>query len=324
MMRNLSSGCTGTDVKNLQLALNSQPPSDLPPLAPDGIFGPKTLARVKEYQANNGLAADGIVGPKTFAALSGAGLKPRSCGCNCCNGESFTAGQAGATAALFQADRSPAGNQFGFAPVGFSSASSLAPASGGAAAPAATGSFRPLDAAQQSTAAGVYGSSLDFSTIFISDKTGLGNRPFTVAVPIQGTFVQIMNCGTFSPKTSTLIHELGHVWQSQHHSNKLHYMANAVKSQAAAVAANLSEAITNPFIALNKDFPAFFPFDAYAYHPSTPFLLLAAEQMAAAIENGEAAIVAHVKSIGKNALDPLCVSALSSPRISDHRLPGVK
>ena len=63
-MRNLSIGCTGTDVKNLQLSLNNHPPTDLPPLNPDGIFGPKTLARVKEFQENNGLADDGIVGPK--------------------------------------------------------------------------------------------------------------------------------------------------------------------------------------------------------------------------------------------------------------------
>ena len=133
-----------------------------------------------------------------------------------------------------------------------------------------------------------------------------------------------MNCGTFSPGKLTLIHELGHVWQSQHHSNKLQYMANAVKSQAAAVAANLAEALNDPFIALNKDFPTFFPFDAYAYHPSTTFSSLAAEQMASAIENGEAAIVSHVKSIGQNVVDPSCVTALSSPRIADHRLPGVK
>jgi hypothetical protein len=152
----------------------------------------------------------------------------------------------------------------------------------------------------------------------------LGGRPFTVAFPAQGTTVQVMNCGTFSPGKDTLIHELAHVWQSQHHSNKLLYMANAVQSQAAAVAANLAEVRNDPFIALNKDFPTFFPFDAYAYNPSTSFSGLAAEQMAKAIENGETAIVAHVKGISANAVDPTCVSALSSARIADHRTPGVK
>lgn len=37
----------------------------------DGAFGPKTLAAVKNYQANNGLIADGIIGPKTWTKLLG-------------------------------------------------------------------------------------------------------------------------------------------------------------------------------------------------------------------------------------------------------------
>lgn len=35
----------------------------------DGVFGPKTLAAVKRYQASKGLVVDGIVGPKTRAAM---------------------------------------------------------------------------------------------------------------------------------------------------------------------------------------------------------------------------------------------------------------
>jgi len=42
-------------------------------LRPDGIFGPKTEAAVKQFQSNNGLTVDGIVGPKTLAKL---GLEP--------------------------------------------------------------------------------------------------------------------------------------------------------------------------------------------------------------------------------------------------------
>jgi len=39
----------------------------------DGIFGPQTEAKVKEYQRNQGLAADGIVGRATWERLLGVG-----------------------------------------------------------------------------------------------------------------------------------------------------------------------------------------------------------------------------------------------------------
>lgn len=58
MARMLSSGATGADVVDLQLRLNSSPPTQLALLSVDGIFGPKTRARVVEFQTNNGLAAD--------------------------------------------------------------------------------------------------------------------------------------------------------------------------------------------------------------------------------------------------------------------------
>jgi len=321
MARNLSIGLSGPDVRDLQLSLNSHPPSALLPLKADGIFGPKTAARAKEYQANNGLTSDGVVGPKTRAALSGQ-TPPVDHGPNCCNGEKFIQSQAGMLAALFKAQQLAVGNPFassgnkaGFVgPSGGSSVASLAP----------SGPIRMLTPTQQTTAVAVYGSSLDFSTIFITDKTGLGGRPFTVAFPDQGQIVQIMNCGTFAPKEKTLIHELAHVWQSQHHPDKFRFMVNAVDSQAGAVVASSAAAVDDPFVILNKDFPTFWPFDAYAYHPSLPFVNLAAEQMASAIHQKEPAIVSHVAGVAKNAVDASLVTALSKPGFADRRLKGVK
>jgi peptidoglycan hydrolase-like protein with peptidoglycan-binding domain len=58
----LRRGSTGPNVVYLQKALNSG-------LKPDGIFGPITEARVRQFQRANGLSVDGVVGPITWGAL---------------------------------------------------------------------------------------------------------------------------------------------------------------------------------------------------------------------------------------------------------------
>lgn len=59
---------TGPIVKVLQDALNLAP-SVLPALTPDGMFGMKTDAKVREFQGRNNLAKDGAVGPLTWGML---------------------------------------------------------------------------------------------------------------------------------------------------------------------------------------------------------------------------------------------------------------
>ncbi|MEA2432178.1 MAG: hypothetical protein QOF65_2018 [Thermoleophilaceae bacterium] len=55
-------GSTGPDVVRVQAALGQ---------VPDGIFGPRTDAAVRIFQARNGLASDGIVGTHTWGTLFG-------------------------------------------------------------------------------------------------------------------------------------------------------------------------------------------------------------------------------------------------------------
>lgn len=61
----------GPDVRELQEKLNSVL-KPVPPLVVDGIFGAKTDAAVRAFQARAKLSVDGIVGPKTRAALDTA------------------------------------------------------------------------------------------------------------------------------------------------------------------------------------------------------------------------------------------------------------
>jgi hypothetical protein len=64
--RDLEIGFTGTDVEQVQEALNMV---GFNCGTPDGDFGPNTLTAVAAFQDSHGLAMDGIVGPQTRGAL---------------------------------------------------------------------------------------------------------------------------------------------------------------------------------------------------------------------------------------------------------------
>lgn len=70
----LKMGSRGMYVAYVQNLLNARIPQ-APVLWVDGIFGPKTDQRVRQFQAAKRLDADGIVGPLTWAALE-AGPPP--------------------------------------------------------------------------------------------------------------------------------------------------------------------------------------------------------------------------------------------------------
>lgn len=66
----LRMGAKNDTVKELQKLLNEKNEAGL---QEDGIFGPKTLSAVQNYQKANRLQVDGIVGPKTWASLLSGG-----------------------------------------------------------------------------------------------------------------------------------------------------------------------------------------------------------------------------------------------------------
>ena len=82
----LRQGSVGPSVTEAQAKLNRA--GAQPPLAEDGIFGPKTRAAVVAFQGSRGLSADGIVGPRTRTALDAGNAvppppppSPLDCGC---------------------------------------------------------------------------------------------------------------------------------------------------------------------------------------------------------------------------------------------------
>jgi peptidoglycan hydrolase-like protein with peptidoglycan-binding domain len=70
MIRDLAWGSSGEDVRRMQGMLNLHLAAKTsPPLKTDGLFGPKTDARVRYFQQINRLSVDGIVGPITRRAI---------------------------------------------------------------------------------------------------------------------------------------------------------------------------------------------------------------------------------------------------------------
>src|SRR5271165_3149973 len=69
MIRYLSRGLRGPDVKVVQDALNYRRQPFDEELVPDGVFGSKTRAAVVAFQNRHDLQPDGIVGPKTRQSL---------------------------------------------------------------------------------------------------------------------------------------------------------------------------------------------------------------------------------------------------------------
>jgi hypothetical protein len=165
--------------------------------------------------------------------------------------------------------------------------------------------LRGLDPTEEAQGRAVYGGSIDYSKVQLSDATGASGRPFTTVAPL-GYIVINVGPGLFtSPGTdrNLIVHELGHVWQSQHHPNASQFMVNSVASQAAAAAAGGS---------------------AYCYIPGKAFALYAAEQIAESAENGEPAIVSHMASVSAGLPDPSNIISLTLPRWETRGAPGVR
>ncbi|MEO8129292.1 MAG: peptidoglycan-binding domain-containing protein [Bryobacteraceae bacterium] len=324
MARTLSAGMSGPDVTALQQLLNARPPSNLPALRVDGIFGSKTQARVMEFQRNNGLKADGIAGPLTMAKLaSGNVVKPRG-KTPCGNTVEGVRGQGQMIAAQFISElrRAQGGNQQ------FALTSSIgSPVSAGLFG-SILPTFRPPNTTQAKFITDVFGSSIDLSRVFISDKKGPTGRPFTAFIGDPsglgiGPSICVMNCGDEGNLESTIVHEATHVWQSQHASNPAKYIENCLGSQALAVELNLAEAALRGSPFPNSDFPGFFPNDAYAFAPGKRFSEYAGEQIAFQVEKGVVAIRNHVKGVRAGVVDADNDTSLSTKRVQDTRVAGV-
>ncbi|MDN5794386.1 MAG: DUF4157 domain-containing protein [Intrasporangium sp.] len=165
--------------------------------------------------------------------------------------------------------------------------------------------LRGLDPSEEAQGRAVYGSSITYSLVRLSDAAGVHGRGFTTVAPLGFVVINVGPGLYGSPGSDRdlIVHELGHVWQSQHHPNPAQFMVNSVASQAAASVAGG---------------------DPYCYVAGKPFGLYAAEQVAESAENGEPAIVSHMSSVPAGLPDPANIVSLGIPRWETRGAPGVR
>ena len=184
---------------------------------------------------------------------------------------------------------------------------------------------RLLNADEQGEAMKVFAGSLDFTKLFVSDGLGAGGAKFTIALEVDTLgWVVVMNMGDLAtwhtkPRSNTLIHELTHAWQSQHHSKRTAFMLNSVASQA------LAKFETERSKLLHLGWTA----DAYYYVPRSPFPTYAAEQIAQQVEDvyrhktvAPVGIVSYIASLKPYEPSPPNEASLSVPRVERDSTPG--
>lgn len=247
---------------------------------PDGIYGNETVGVLRSFQSEHGLSVDGVAGRQSITRLDqlmaerdnleAEGTSP--CGnCRTIHPPAIPppASTPGPPQPRFQL--ASAGGQ------SFAGGSSLASFS----LPKIPSSTRKLSGAEIAEAEKIFRGSIDYERVLLTNGLGLQGRPFAMAgdaIPTLGNLVppfgykgmMLLFVGP-APGKKTLIHELTHAWQSQHHTDPTQYMKNAVRSQAEAELAALRGG-------------AHATASAYKFTPGRPFREYAAEQIAEQVE----------------------------------------
>lgn len=209
---------------------------------------------------------------------------------------------------------------------------------------------RCLDPTEVAYARGFYADSLVYDDIYVSDAHGADKRPVTIALPTGSRWIVVLNVGPtgFSTQTqssmpATLIHELAHAWQSQHHPvQPMKFMWNCAMSQVEAAALTATD---NKWVRMGLDIggipnpnPYMGEADAYAYIPGKPHRNYGGEQIAQQVEDSSfyptrlnrggdlaaaRAILNRMKTVPRGASDSENISSLNSTKVAFEKSPGV-
>ena len=90
---------------------------------------------------------------------------------------------------------------------------------------------RPLSHPEIAIAQPVFQTSLPWKRIMVSNRLGLGDRPYTLGRTIHVGPVNYCGMDLSIDGKATLVHELTHVWQSEHDSHRAAYIIGSLSAQ---------------------------------------------------------------------------------------------
>lgn len=157
---------------------------------------------------------------------------------------------------------------------------------------------KPLSPTQLGIAVATFGASIDYRRVLVVMAPPPGGA-VGLCYPGPGKFRTLFLSNN---SRRLLVHELAHVWQSQHHTDSTQYAKNSLASQALAAALGQHE---------------------YAYRPGKPFGGYAAEQIAQMVENGHPGVLHQMRLTLPGAVHAGNVASLLLPRCEEYPSEGV-
>jgi hypothetical protein len=186
-----------------------------------------------------------------------------------------------------------------------------------------------------------YSNSLVYEDIYVSEAEGVGGRSFTIALPWHKGWIVVLNLGPkgfndpAASNKATLVHELAHAWQSQHHPDPWAFMINSWKCHREAAEATVRSVMNRLRRAAgpvkNLGYGArFSEASPYAWAPGKRFSDYGSEQIAQQVQDSwfppggvaprtNGAIVWHMRTAPPGKLDPANIRSLSRDKGYEYR-----
>jgi hypothetical protein len=186
-----------------------------------------------------------------------------------------------------------------------------------------------------------YSNSLVYEDIYVSEAEGVGGRSFTIALPWSTSWMVVLNLGPkgfndpAASNKATLVHELAHAWQSQHHPDPWAFMITSWKCHQEAWEATMRAFRNRSLRAIGQTSDQnisthFSEASPYAWVPGKQFGDYGAEQIAqqvqdslfpagVAVSRTSDVILWHMRTVPPGKPDPANIRSLQRTKGYEYR-----